>query len=438
MAITPKTANGWGGVYNGGITGGAGGVEVSFSDFPSMWVWMDANKTLSAIVTYTGSDFNRIGFDAVSPNSTFSNSSRFEIQGLKNKTIRASIGQKLTMVTVRFRDFCENVIWENWNMLDAVQGNDLLSVLNDSVNVWIRHCTLDANQFSTDGIGVDGAIDIAVRCNYVAVTDCIIRNVNKTCLISNSEISFDDSGLLKTTYARNLFFKCIQRKPLVRFGWIGMQHNIFDFADQAGFGSSKAIDVSVEAQVWSYRNKFINERYAYYDRETILALDPKTGGIKTFEDVFVNTGGTTGFRDTNVGWEITTEPNYTLDDWTQAQAEEWIYEWAGATMHLMTLEPEDEFSLTVTTTTGGTVSQSPLGANFTAGTSITLTATASEGFIFSRYRNPTTNETLSTNAVYTFSKSASAQSIQAVFVSDIVIPPNQKRFIARKRNNPIV
>jgi len=91
------------------------------------------------------------------------------------------------------------------------------------------------------------------------------------------------------------------------------------------------------------------------------------------------------------------------------------------------------YPLTITTTTGGTVSQSPLGTSFTAGTSITLTATASEGFVFSRYRNPSNNETLSTNAVYTFSKSASAQSIQAVFVSDVVIPPNQKRFFARKK-----
>jgi hypothetical protein len=100
------------------------------------------------------------------------------------------------------------------------------------------------------------------------------------------------------------------------------------------------------------------------------------------------------------------------------------------------LDPSDEFSLTVTTTTGGTVSQSPAGTSFTAGTSITLTATADSGFVFSRYRNPSTNETLSTNAVYTFSKSASSQSIQAVFVSDVVIPPNQKKFFARKK--PIV
>jgi hypothetical protein len=101
--------------------------------------------------------------------------------------------------------------------------------------------------------------------------------------------------------------------------------------------------------------------------------------------------------------------------------------------------PEPTFyDLTVTSTTGGSVSQSPSGTSFTAGTSITLTATALEGFVFSRYRNTTTNETLSTNAVYTFSKLASAQSIQAVFVASTPIPPDEVRFIARKNNLTIL
>jgi len=95
--------------------------------------------------------------------------------------------------------------------------------------------------------------------------------------------------------------------------------------------------------------------------------------------------------------------------------------------------PVGEFALTVTSTTGGSVSQDPTGSSFTAGTSITLTATADSGFVFSRYRNPSTNETLSTNAVYTFSKSATSESIQAVFVSQSVPPGQAKKFFARKK-----
>jgi pectate lyase len=428
MSVTPKTANGWGSVFNGGITGGTGGTEISFNNFPAMWEWMNANKTTSAIVTYTGSDFTRLGFPITTPNTTFSNSARFEISGLKNKTIRGSLGQLLTLTNVRFLTN-ENIVWENWRFFDSL--DDLVSILTDSINIWIRHCELDGNQadaVSPNYTGtVDGGTDVTGRSNYISITDCTLKNLDRTLLIGAADTSILDRDKLKVTIARCKFFQCIQRKPRVRFGQVGVQHCIFDYGNQFNYTSGKAIDIGIEAQIWAYQNKFVKEYRPFSDRN-------QNGGLKSSLNRFLDTNsvGTSEVRPELVEWDILTEENYTIDTWTDSEMDAWVDQWAGATMHLMALEPEDEFSLTITSTTGGTVSQSPLGTSFTAGTSITLTATASEGFVFSRYRNPSTNETLSTNAVYTFSKSASAQSIQAVFVSSTP-PSNGKKFIARKK-----
>jgi len=424
MSVTAKTANGWGSVHNGGITGGTGGIEISFDNFHAMWEWMNNNKTTSAIVTYTGSDFTRLGFPITTPNSTFTNSARFEIIGLKNKTIRASIGQLLTLTNIRFRTN-ENIIWENWKFFDSL--DDLVSILTDSINIWIRHCEFDGAEFATDGT-IDGATDVTLRSNYIAITDCLYKNVNLTLLIGADDAHTLDEDKLKVTIARCIFFQCIQRKPRVRFGQVGVQHCIFDYANQFNYTSSKAIDIGLDAQIWAYQNKFVKEYRPFSDRN-------QNGGLKSSLNRFLdsNSVGTSEVRPELVEWDILTEENYTIDTWTDSEMDAWVDQWAGATMHLMSLEPEDEFLLTVTSTTGGSVSQDPSGSSFTAGTSITLTATADSGFVFSRYRNPTTNETLSTNAVYTFSKSASAQSIQAVFVSQSVPPGQAKKFFARKK-----
>jgi pectate lyase len=434
MAVIPKTENGWGSVFNGGITGGANGLEISFDDFVSMWIWMKDNPTLPAIVTYTGGNFDRTGFPIVAPNADFSNSAVFRVTGLKNKTIRASVGQKLIMCNIRFEGSNENIIWENWNQESTL--DDLINIISSSVNIWIRHCRLNQNVFNQIDALTDGNIDVGYASNYIAVTDCIIENGDKTMLISFSNDEPDDIGRMKVTIRRCKFLNSKQRKPLVRYGEIGYEYNISDDRDLTVF--SKCIGVGKLSRIFAYRSKFLGGSNVIFEDRLLmdgLAIED-AGALKAVECVIASgQGGTSEIRPELVEatWSPLTEPNYTLEDWTVAEAEAWVNQWAGATMHLM--DEVETFGLTVTTTTGGTVSQSPSGSSFTAGTSITLTATADSGFVFSRYRNPSTNGTLSTNSVYTFEKSSSSESIQAVFVSDVVIPPNQKRFFARKKQN---
>jgi pectate lyase len=327
MSVTPKTANGWGSVHNGGITGGAGGIEIEFSDFDAMWDWLGNNLTIPAIVTYTGGD---ISFAGVS----FFNSRRFKT-GLKNKTIRASAGQKITLGWIRFWTN-ENIIWENWHHFDS--QNDIIECFGSSINIWIRHCTLNANQadaaFPNYTGTTDGCIDITTYSDYIAITDCLFLNADKTSLMSSSNMALDDPHRYHVTYARNKFFQCTQRKPRGSFAFAGVQHNIFEFGNQFDFGSSKALDPTTNSEFWAYGNKFIDERIAFLNRND-------SGALKALNNRFINTGGTTEIDPQNVTWNILTEPEYTIDTWTDAEMDAWIDQWAGATMHLMTDDEEE-------------------------------------------------------------------------------------------------
>ena len=330
MAITPRTANGWASV-NRLTTGGTGGIEIEFTDFVQMWIWLRNNLTTPAIVTYKGLDFDRTGFPATFPNSTFSNTSRFEVQGLKNKTIRASQGQKLTMCNVRFRNN-QNIIWENWSHFDSL--DDLVGIQNDSENVWVRHCNFDANEFNTNGTA-DGSLDVTTKSNYNAITDCVFINANKTMLISGGSTAEEDrAGKLKTTVARNKFFNCIQRIPSCSYSQVGFHHNIVDTSQIPYMsGGSKTIQIGVDSQVYSYRNDFRRGRWLYEYNST---NETESGGL--FENgskIGVFESRTTPIAPEKVVWSPLTEPNYTIDDWTVDEAVGWIDQWAGAKMHLM-------------------------------------------------------------------------------------------------------
>jgi hypothetical protein len=93
--------------------------------------------------------------------------------------------------------------------------------------------------------------------------------------------------------------------------------------------------------------------------------------------------------------------------------------------------PTPNYTISTSATTGGSVVQSPIGGIFETGQAITLTATASSGFTFSRFRNTATNQTLSLNSVYSFNLTENI-SIEAVFVADSV-PTTGRKFFGRKK-----
>jgi pectate lyase len=338
----PRTENGWGSVHNGGITGGAGGIEMSFDNFPDMWIWMNANKTTPAIVTYTGANFSREGFPRVAPNSTFSNGTRFEIIGLENKTIRASAGQRLDWCEIRFLDGY-NCIWENWDQRDSLE--DLVDIINDSENIWIRHCRLNQNVFNQTLAPTDGNIDIGIRSNYIAVTDCIIENGEKTMLISFSNNEPNDVGKMKVTIRRCKFQNNRIRKPMVRYGQIGIEYCVFDDRDMTGF--TRVVEVGKLSRVWTYRNTFRGgASVLFQDRASLDSLSLEdSGALRSVENVISGSygGGLNEIRPENVD-DLRDVTNYTLENWTPAEAAAWVDQWAGPNMHLMT---DDEVPPTI-------------------------------------------------------------------------------------------
>jgi hypothetical protein len=92
-----------------------------------------------------------------------------------------------------------------------------------------------------------------------------------------------------------------------------------------------------------------------------------------------------------------------------------------------TMNDTDTFTISVTSTSGGSVSQSPIGSPLPENQLVTLTATANTGFRFDRYRDTNTLELISTSSIYTFNLTQN-RSIQAVFVTTQGI-----RFRARKQ-----
>lgn len=97
-----------------------------------------------------------------------------------------------------------------------------------------------------------------------------------------------------------------------------------------------------------------------------------------------------------------------------------------------TINGSASYTLSVTSTSGGSVVQSPVGASFPENQLITLTATANTGFRFDRYRDANTLELLSTSSNYSFDLIENT-SIEAVFVSTTGI-----RFRGRIPIEPIV
>jgi hypothetical protein len=97
--------------------------------------------------------------------------------------------------------------------------------------------------------------------------------------------------------------------------------------------------------------------------------------------------------------------------------------------------PVNTFTLSLTSTSGGTVSSTPTAGTITAGTSITLSATPESGFLFSAWRlNTASGSVVSTNPNYSFNMPSSDYTLVGVFVSDTPIPPGNRKGLFKKRN----
>lgn len=130
---------------------------------------------------------------------------------------------------------------DGWNaQIDAIG-------ISGANHVWVDHCTLedtiemgDAPNASNESSSnhkkfqtYDGLCDINNTSTYVTVSNCILRNHDKTMLIGSG--SSDKSGGY-ITLSNNRFYGCGQRLPLTCYANMHILNNYY--GDQSGFYSN--------------------------------------------------------------------------------------------------------------------------------------------------------------------------------------------------------
>lgn len=98
-------------------------------------------------------------------------------------------------------------------------------------HVWIDHCTLeDTMRLVSASNGekwqtYDGLCDITNTSSYVTVSNCILRNHDKTMLIGNGSSDINGGHI---TLTENYFFGCGQRLPLATYAEMHIFNNYYD------------------------------------------------------------------------------------------------------------------------------------------------------------------------------------------------------------------
>lgn len=149
-----------------------------------------------------------------------------------------------------------------WDPLDGERGAwnsdyDLIA-LRRARHVWIDHCSLtSAGAPMPERLGRlfqqnDGLLDITRESDLVTVSWCRFEDHDKTMLIGSSDSQTADAGRLRVSLHHNLWQRCTERTPRVRFGQVHLANNVFVAPDAKRFAYS--IGVGVEARIVSAHN----------------------------------------------------------------------------------------------------------------------------------------------------------------------------------------
>lgn len=149
-----------------------------------------------------------------------------------------------------------------WDPLDGPQGNwnsdyDTVS-LRRSHHVWVDHCSFDSAGIDKPLIlgrpfeRTDGLLDLTRMSDLVTVSWCRFANHDKTMLIGSSDNQTEDEGRLRVTLHHNLWHRCNERTPRVRFGQVHVANNLFVAPDATHFGYS--IGLGYRARIVSDAN----------------------------------------------------------------------------------------------------------------------------------------------------------------------------------------
>ena len=233
---TSLNVEGWAKYYNFGVGVDGGGKSklVSFNNFDELWNdYVSTPSSTPKNYLYTGPDIK-----GTIP----------EYRYTKNNRSIYGLGQEITDTTLRF-DPGENIILHNFRLHHS--PNDLLRIRSVTGMV-ISNMDLDGGAYWDGAMWIyptlDGSLDISTQSDLITVMDTIIRNSDKTSLISSSDTAYDDRGKLRVTFNGVYFLNNVQRTPLVRFGLIDLV-NCFVTCPNRGTRAQKSIQASTESKV---------------------------------------------------------------------------------------------------------------------------------------------------------------------------------------------
>jgi pectate lyase len=337
---------------NGGTTGGYGGTEVIVTNINDLQT--QASSSGSKIIYVKG-----VMGDGVST----------RIRVSSNKTIIGYYGSKIyggfdirnsSNVIIR------NLIIQGPGAID-VNGVDCITV-DGATNIWLDHLEVYDGQ--------DGNIDIVNGSNYVTVSWCKFHyttaSVNhQFCnLVGNSDSKTSDRGKLKVTFIYNWWGQGVrERMPRVRFGQNHVVNNLYTCS-----GNNYCIRAGIEADIRVEWNIFKNVN-------TPIDLGNNNFTAVTVENNrFISVSGNT------TGRGVAFSPPYTVSIIPLDELESYITTYAGATLPIG-ISSGTTYTLTVNINPSGagSVTLNPSGGVYVAGTTVTLTAVANSGWVFSSW-----------------------------------------------------
>jgi pectate lyase len=367
FAQSQCTVVGWAS-QNGGVTGGGTATATVVTNY---------NDLKTAITS------SSVKVVHVSGTITIPSGGRISFQDQSAKTIYGLPGSKLVSKDltadgsgILYVKRCSNIIFKNLIFEGPAaydtDGSDNMTIDN-STNIWVDHCEFQD--------GLDGNLDIKNAADYITVTWCKFT-YKKTPIAGGSGGSDDhrfsnlfgsgdgatgDRGKLRITMQNCWWAEgCKARMPRVRFGKVHMVNNLFNST-----ASAQCVMAGFEADLLVESNVFENVK-------TPIDLMSNTfTAITSRNNIFTNTTGNTA------GSGTAFTPPYSLTITAASQVKSLVSAGAGATLTSATCTSTTPASYTLSTTTAPAAGGTITGAGtYTAGTVVTVKATAATGYAF--------------------------------------------------------
>jgi pectate lyase len=140
---------------------------------------------------------------------------------------------------------------------------DCITIQGSCSNIWIDHCTLEDTfklGYTTKGTQekwqvYDGLCDMKGASTKITISNCILKNHDKTMLIGSSDSDGSNSVRFITLYG-NYFWNCGQRLPMVRNTTIHILNNYYDSDSSKFYTNSYAVGCRKNCIVYAENNYF--------------------------------------------------------------------------------------------------------------------------------------------------------------------------------------